>query len=375
MAIPLVDLKAQYRAIKPELDAAVTRVLENTSFILGTEVQSFERAFAAYCGASQAIGVASGTDALLLTLKAMGIGPGAEVITTPFTFIATAAAITHAGTQPVFVDIHARTCNLNPELIEAAITPRTRAIMPVHLYGQPAQMAPILEIAQRHHLRVIEDACQAVGADYRGRKVGSLGDAGCFSFYPSKNLGAAGDGGMVVTNDVDLAERIRCLRDHGRTGKYAHSVVGYTSRLDAMQAAILGAKLKFLDGWNEARRRHAAYYGALLAECELIGPEGVPWEAEGCRAVYHVYGVRLQARHTLRRDALLEHLHALGIGASAHYPLPLHLQPAYASLGIPRGSFPVAEAWADGEVSLPLYPELTTQQVEEVVAAVRSFSA
>lgn len=364
MAIPLVDLKAQYRAIKPELDAAVARVLENTSFILGPEVEAFEQAFARYCGVEYAVGVDSGTAALQLSLMVCGVGPGDEVITTPFTFIATAAAISHVGAKPVLADIDPRTYNIDPEKIEAAITPRTKAIIPVHLYGQPAEMAPIQEIGRRHHVWVIEDACQAVGATYRGCKTGGLGDLGCFSFYPSKNLGAAGDGGLVTTNDPALADRIRKLRDHGRISKYEHGMVGYTYRLDALQAAILGVKLNHLDDWNEARRRHAATYSALLAPLGVV----TPYEAPGCRAVYHVYAVRVP-----RRDALLAHLQAKGIGASVHYPLPVHLQPAYAHLGLGPGSCPVAEQCAREILSLPIYPELTQGQIEEVVGAIQEF--
>jgi len=364
MSIPLVDLKAQYRSIKGDIDAAVARVLENASFILGEEVEAFERAFAAYCGTTYAVGVSSGTDALQLALLACGVGPGDEVITTPYTFIATTAAISHVGGTPVFVDIDERSYNLDPARIEAAITPRTKAILPVDLYGQPADMDPIMEIAQRHGLRVIEDACQAVGARYRGRRAGSLGDAGCFSFYPAKNLGAAGDGGMLTTNDAEIAERVRNLRDHGRISKYSHGAIGYTYRLDGLQAAILGAKLGHLDDWNDARRAHAQAYNALLDGAGVI----VPQEAEGCRGIYHVYALRVP-----RRDDLLDYLRGQGIGASIHYPLPVHLQPAYAALGIPKGRFPISEACADSELSLPLYPEMTREQIEEVAAAVRSF--
>lgn len=364
MAIPLVDLKAQYRAIKPEIDAAIARVMENTSFILGTEVETFERAFAAYCGTRHAIGVSSGTDALQLSLLACDIGEGDEVITTPYTFIATAAAISHTGATPVMVDIDERTYNLDPHKVEAAITPRTRAILPVHLYGQPAEMDILLDIAQRHHLRLIEDACQAVGANYGGRKAGSMGDTGCFSFYPSKNLGAAGDGGMITTNDDALADHMRKQRDHGRISKYGHGMIGFTYRLDALQAAILAVKLKRLDAWNEARRRNAALYNELLAATDLI----TPYEAPGCYAVYHIYAIR-----TARRDELVSHLQGKGIGVGVHYPLPVHLQPAYAQLGLTAGAFPIAERCAAGEISLPLYPELARAQMEEVVAGIREF--
>ena len=358
MAIPFVDLKAQYQSLKADIDAAVARVFENASYILGAEVETFERHFAHYCGTQHAIGVSSGTAALQLSLLACGIGAGDEVITTPFTFIATAAAISHVGAKPVFVDVDPRTYNIDPAKIEAAITPRTKAIMPVHLYGQPAEMGPIIEIARWHNLCTVEDACQAVGATYRGRKAGSLGDLACFSFYPPKNLGAAGDGGMVVTNDDELTDRIRKMRDHGRTSHYAHCLVGFTYRLDALQAAVLDVKLEHLDEWNEARRRHARTYNELLASTDLV----LPYEAEGCRAVYHIYAVR-----TPRRDDLLAQLRAAGIGASIHYPLPVHRQPAYAHLGLGEGSYPIAETSMRSVLSLPIYPEITQQQIEQVV--------
>lgn len=362
MAIPLVDLKAQYRTIKPEIDAAVSRILENTSFILGSEVEGFEKSFAQYCETQHAIGVCSGTSALQLAMMACGIGAGDEVITTPFTFIATAAAISHTGATPVFVDIAERTYNLDPAKVEAAITPRTKAILPVHLYGQPAEMDALLDIAKRHGLRVIEDACQAVGATYQGHKVGSLADVGCFSFYPSKNLGGAGDGGMATTNDDQIADKMRKLRDHGRTSHYGHEVIGFTNRLDAMQAAILAVKLNHLDDWNEARRQRAASYTQLLSQLDAI----TPYEAPGCRSVYHVYAIRMA-----QRDEILQHLRSKGIGAGIHYPIPVHLQPAYGFMGIPKGSYPVAEACADSVLSLPIYPELTQEQIEQVVAAIK----
>ena len=363
-SIPLVDLKAQYRSIKGEIDAAIERVMENTSFILGSEVERFEEQFATYCQAPYAVGVSSGTAALGLVMSTYGISAGDEVITTPFTFIATAAAVSHVGAVPIFVDVNPDTYNLDPSGIEAAITPRTKAILPVHFYGQPAEMEPILQVAERHGLKVIEDACQAVGATYRGRKVGGLGDAGCFSFYPAKNLGAAGDGGMVVTHDAELAERIRLVRDHGRTGKYVHGMIGHTYRLDALQAAILAAKLEHLDDWNAARREHAQTLNSLLAGAGVK----TPVEAEGCHAVYHIYAVRVP-----KRDRMLDYLRSEGIGASIHYPLPVHLQPAYKHLGLPKGSYPIAEACADSVISLPMYPELTTRQIERIAKAVRAF--
>jgi dTDP-4-amino-4,6-dideoxygalactose transaminase len=364
MAIPLVDLKAQYRTIKPEIDAAVARVFENTSFILGSEVATFEERMASYCEARCAVGVSSGTAALHLCLLACGVKPGDEVITTAFTFIATAAAISHVGATPVMVDIDERTYNIDPAAIEAAITPRTKAIIPVHLYGQPANMDAIMAVAKKHGLRVIEDACQAIGATYRGHKVGAIGDMGCFSFYPSKNLGGAGDGGMVVTNDPALDDQLRKLRDHGRTSHYGHGMIGYTYRLDALQAAVLDVKLDHIDDWNQARRLHAASYTAGLAGSGCI----TPFEADGCRSVYHVYAVRVPGE----RDAIVADLRARGIGAGVHYPVPVHLQPAYAALGQGVGSCPVAEACSANILSLPIYPELTTEQVSEVVGALKA---
>lgn len=361
--IPLVDLRAQYRIIKPEIDAAIERVLANTRFILGKEVQDFEEAFAVYCGARYAIGVASGTAALHLALLACGIGQGDEVITSPFTFIATAEAICHAGARPVFVDIDPVSYNLDPSRIEEAITPRTKAILPVHLYGQPADMDPLLAIARRYDLKVIEDAAQAHGAEYKGQRVGTLGGAACFSFYPGKNLGAYGDGGMVVTNDPQIAERVRMLRDHGRLSKYEHLIVGYGERLDALQAAILGVKLRHLDDWNERRRRIAAQYRELLAD----GNIQVPQESKDVRHVYHLFVVRVRDR-----DATLARLKEAGIGVGVHYPIPLHLQPAFAWLGYREGDFPNAEQAAREVLSLPIYPEMTVEQMDQVAYALVS---
>ncbi len=366
MAIPLVDLHMQYQALKSEIDAAIQRVLDSTHFIMGEEVERFEAHFAGLCAARYGLGVSSGTDALHLALLACGVAPGDQVVTTPYTFTATAAAIAHAGARPVFVDIEADTYNIDPARLEAAITARTRAIMPVHLYGHPADMEPILAVARRHGLRVIEDACQAHGATYRGRPVGALADAGCFSFYPSKNLGAYGDGGMVTTNDPEIAARVRSLRDHGRRGKYEHMAVGYTYRLDAIQAAILDVKLRYLGAWNEARRHHAQRYNQLLAGTGLV----LPVERPDCRAVYHVYVVR-----SPRRDEVVSRLQAAGVGAAIHYPLPLHLQPAWQDLGYRQGDFPVAEACASSVLSLPLYAELTEGQAQEVADRLKSIIA
>jgi dTDP-4-amino-4,6-dideoxygalactose transaminase len=364
MAIPLVDLKAQYRSIQSDIDAAIRRVVENTSFILGKEVQAFEQAFAQYCGADHCIGVSSGTAALHLALRAAGIGPGDEVITSPFTFVATAEAIWMAGARPVFVDIHPRYYCIHPDLIERAITPRTKAIMPVHLYGQPADMDPIMDIARRHQLLVIEDAAQAHGAEYHGRRTGILGDIAGFSFYPGKNLGAYGDAGAVVTNNAELAERVRMLRDHGRRSKYEHEILGYGERLDALQAAILAAKLPHLEAWTERRRALAQRYHRLLAEVPVELPEEMP----GTRMVYHIYAIR-----TPRRDALLQHLNAQGIGAGVHYPIPLHLQPSLRYLGYQPGDFPEAERASQEVLSLPLYPEMTDEQQDMIVEAIRQF--
>jgi dTDP-4-amino-4,6-dideoxygalactose transaminase len=358
--IPLVDLKAQYAALRPDIDAAIARVIANTSFIMGPEVRAFEDAFAAYCQARYAVGVSSGTAAIELTLRALGVGPGDQVITTPFTFIATAEAISATGATPVFADIDPATYNLNPAAVDAAITPRTRALLPVHLYGQPADITALAAIARRHGLALIEDAAQAHGAEVNGRRVGSLGHAACFSFYPGKNLGAYGDGGAVTTDDEALAGRLRKLRDHGRVSKYVHDELGYGHRLDAMQAAILGAKLPHLDAANATRRRLAARYDELLADSDLV----LPFVPEGVAPVWHLYVVR-----TPRRDDVLASLKAQGIEAGIHYPLPLHLQPAYRSLGQGPGSFPVAEAAAQQVLSLPLFPEMTDEQQERVAAA------
>jgi dTDP-4-amino-4,6-dideoxygalactose transaminase len=364
--IPLTDLKAQYQSIKDEIDAAIRRVVESAAFIQGPEVAAFEEEFARYIGVRGAVGVASGTAALHLALLACGVGPGDEVITTPHTFYATAEAVAQAGATPVFVDIQPDTYNLDPEKIEAAITRRTKAIVPVHLYGQAADMDEILAVARRHGLWVIEDAAQAHGALYRGRPCGSLADVACFSFYPSKNLGCYGDGGLVASNHPDILARVRRLRDHGRVGKYEHVELGWGYRLDALQAAILRAKLPHLETWVAQRRAHAQRYNALLAGCEVV----TPTEREYNRHAYYSYVIRAS-----RRDALAEHLTRAGIGVVIHYPIPMHLQPVYRTMGLSRGAFPVAEAAADQVLSLPMYPELTLEQQERVVEAVRAFVA
>lgn len=360
--IPLLDLKAQYQTIKSELDAAVIRVLENAQFILGPEVAAFEKEFAGYCGAAEAVGLNSGTSALHLALLAAGIGPGDEVITSPFTFIATAAAIVYTGARPVFVDIDPDSFNMDVNRIEPAITPHTRAIMPVHLFGQPADMDPIMDIARRHGLVAIEDAAQAHGAEYKGRRVGSIGEMGCFSFYPGKNLGACGEGGAVVTNNAAYARKIRMLRDWGSERKYVHELKGYNYRMEGMQGAILRVKLRHLGKWTEARRAHAARYGKLLEGCGVRLPQVMPY----ARHVYTVYTIR-----TSDRDALRAELRQRDIQTGIHYPVPVHLQPAYADLGYGRGTFPVAEQAAAEVLALPIYPEMTGSQLEEVAAALR----
>jgi dTDP-4-amino-4,6-dideoxygalactose transaminase len=360
--IPMADLRAQYRAIKSEIDEAVGRVLENAHFILGPEVAAFEEEFARYQQADHAIGLNSGTSALHLALLAAGVGSGDEVITVPFSFIATAATIEYAGAVPVFVDIDPVTFNMDPVRIEAAITPRTRAIMPVHLYGQPADMDLILEIARRHNLVVIEDAAQAHGAEYKGRRVGAIGDIGCFSFYPAKNLGAYGEAGAAVTNNPEYAGKIRLLRDWGSEKRYVHSVRAYNYRLEGMQAAILRVKLRHLDAWTETRRSYAALYDELL---DGSGVE-IPRASADVRHAWHCYTIRVAGR-----DAVQAELGARGIQTGVHYPIPIHLQPAYADLGYTRGDLPVSERAADEVLSLPVHADLTESQIREVAEAVR----
>lgn len=358
-SIPLVDLQAQYATIHDEIDAALQRVIGKSQFIMGPDVAAFEGEFAAYCHAAHCVGVASGTAALELALRACEIGPGAEVITVAHTFIATAEAISAVGAKPVFVDIDPQTYNLDPNLLEQAITPHTRAIVPVHLYGQPADMTRIMAIARAHDLVVIEDAAQAHGGTWAGRRVGTLADAACFSFYPGKNLGAYGDAGAVTTDRADIAERVGLLRNHGRRDKYVHEVRGFGERIDTLQAAILRVKLAHLDNWTAARRHLAARYDRLLADSGL----NLPLVADAADPVWHLYVVRSRAR-----DVLLAGLNRQGIGAGVHYPLPLHLQPAYADLGYERGDLPVTERVADECLSLPLYPEMTEAQQDQVVA-------
>jgi dTDP-4-amino-4,6-dideoxygalactose transaminase len=360
--IPFVDLKAQYHSIKPEIDTAVMRVLESTQFVLGGEVAAFENEFAAYCGGKHAIAVNSGTSALHLALLAAGIGAGDEVITVPFTFVATAAAIHYSGATPVFVDVNLDSYTMDPAQIERAITPRTKAILPVHLYGQPADMAPIMDLAERHKLIVIEDAAQAHGAEYTGRRVGSIGHLGCFSFYPGKNLGAYGEGGAVVTNNDDYAHAIRMLRDWGAEKKYHHVLKGYNYRMEGIQGAILRVKLGHLEAWTEARRAHAERYDELLMFPGVETPKTMPY----ARHVYHVYAIRVK-----NREAVQQSLNAKGVQTGIHYPIPVHLQPAYADSRYKEGDFPNSELAANEVLSLPMFAELTDEQIQMVVAAVR----
>lgn len=367
MNVPYLDLKAQYTVLKNEIHAAISEVMENTAFAGGPFVAKFEQAFAPFCGCKHAIGVGNGTDALWLSLLALGIGPGDEVITVPNTFIATAAAITYCGAKPVFVDVEEETFNMNPALFEAAITTRTKAVIPVHLFGQTADMDPILAIAGAHGLHVIEDACQAHGAEYKGRKAGSMGVTGCFSFYPGKNLGAYGEAGAVVTNDDAAAEKMRMFRDQGQSKKYYHKVIGWNARMDGIQGAILSVKLKYLAGWNESRRQHAREYGSLLSPVEGFR---VPREADYAKHIYHIYAIR-----TKQRDRLMAHLSEKGISCGIHYPVPVHLQEAYHGLGLARGSFPVAEKCAEEFLSLPMFPELTSEQIHHVADEITGFYA
>ena len=363
--VPLVDLRAQYEAIREELDPAVLRVLGSGSYVQGGEVRLLEEEFAAYCGAKHAIAVNSGTSALHLALLAAGIGPGDEVITVAHTFVATVAAILYTGAVPILVDIDPKTFAIDAERIEKVITPRTRAIIPVHLYGHPTDMDPILEIARRRGLTVIEDAAQAHGARYKGRLIGSIGDLTCFSFYPSKNLGANGEGGAVTTNRPDFDRALRMLRDWGCERKYHHQIKGFNYRLDEIQAAILRVKLGYLDRWNEARRKHAAAYDSELAHTGLVRPREMPWGHH----VYYVYAVRSEVRDELQRW-----LKAHGIDSGIHYPIPVHMQAGYADLGYRQGDFPHSELAASQVLSLPLYPELRPAQRQLAVSAIQEFT-
>ncbi|MEA3337470.1 MAG: DegT/DnrJ/EryC1/StrS family aminotransferase [Chloroflexota bacterium] len=362
--IPVLDLKTQYDSIRGEIAEALQGVLDSGWFVLGPDVAALEREVAAYCSCAHGVGLASGTDALRLSLAALDIGPGDEVITTPFTFVATANTITRSGATPVFVDIEPDTFNIDPQQIEAAITPRTRAIIPVHLYGQPADMDAILATAQAFDLAVIEDAAQAIGAEDKGRRAGSMGSIGCLSFYPTKNLGAFGDAGMVVTNDACLAERIDILRRQGGKTRYFHEVIGFNSRLDTIQAAVLRVKLPYLDQWQAARRRVADRYDELLADL----PVTTPYVRPDVHHVYHQYTIR--APH---RDELAAFLKARGIGNMVYYPLPLHRQEMYADMGLAEGTFPVAEQAGSEVLSLPIFPELSEAQQHQIAAAISEF--
>jgi len=370
IVIPLVDLKRQYASIRQEMDEKISGVLKSTAFILGPEVREFEKEFLAFCGTEHAVGVSSGTDALSLALLALDIGKGSEVITTPNTFIATAGAISHVGAQPVLVDVDPESYNIDSSLVEGAITKRTKAIIPVHLYGQPSEMEAILQVAKRHNIKVVEDACQAHGAEYRGRRVGSFGDISAFSFYPGKNLGAYGDGGAVITDKGELADRIRLLRDHGSPKKYYHEIIGYNARLDEIQAAILRVKLRYLNEWNEKRQGNAMLYNEYLKDLLDKGSVITPKEMSWAKHVYHLYVIQVEDGI---RDKLIEHLNARGIGAQIHYPIPIHLQKAYKHLGYGEGSFPVAEKLAKRIISLPMFPELEHHEIEYIAQEIRAF--
>lgn len=359
--LPLADLKAQYSSISEEILSAVKSVLESGAYILGENVAALEKAVARLCGVKHGIGLASGTDALLLSLLALGIKPGDEVITTPYTFFSTAEVVSKAGGKPVFVDIDPRTYNLNPALVEKKITSRTRAIIPVHLFGQMAYLDPLLDLAKRYGLALIEDACQAIGASYKGHRAGSLGDTGCFSFYPTKNLGGYGDGGMVVTDDDELARRIRLLRVHGSSRRYYHSVPGYNSRLDEIQAAVLRVKLKYLERWNALRRERAGLYDRLLKGSDVVTPFVEDWNV----SVYHLYVLRSK-----KRDELQARLAKAGINSGVYYPLPLHLQEVFRGLGYRPGDLPEAERASRETLALPLYPEIPVEAVQRVAEEV-----
>ncbi len=361
MRIPLLDLQAQYLTIKEEINQAIQSVLDSSVYILGTEGKELEKEIAAFSGTEHAVAVANGTEALVLTLKALGIGPGDEVITTPFTFFATAETIALVGATPVFVDIDPITLNMDLTQLAEKITAKTKAIMPVHIFGQMVDVEKIMEIAAQHDLKVIEDAAQAIGAEYRGKKAGSIGHAGTFSFFPTKNLGAYGDAGMIVTNDQELAAHLRMLRFHGCQTKYYHDEIGYNSRLDELQAAILRVKLRYLNGWNEARREKAKFYDQLLADVVQVpgrDPQALP--------VYHLYVLR-----TKERSVLMERLKADGIANAIYYPLPLHLQKAFRSLGYKAGDFPVAETACEQALAIPCYPELSFEQQREIAAIIK----
>jgi dTDP-4-amino-4,6-dideoxygalactose transaminase len=365
MKVPFADLRAQYRSIKDEVLGEVIPVLEDASFILGPKVEEFEDNFSRFCGSRFCIGVDSGLSALQLSLLASGVGPGDEVITAANTFIATASAISFTGANPVLVDIDPGTYNMDPSLISGTISKKTRAIIPVHLYGQPADMDPIAEVARDNNLTIIEDACQAHGATYRGVGVGTIGDAGCFSFYPGKNLGAYGDGGAIVTDDEELADKVRTMRNYGQDRKYHHIAPAYNKRLDSLQAAVLLAKLRHLDEWNEARRKNADLYDDLIS-----GGVTTPRKLEFVEHVYHLYVIE-----SGNRDDLMEHLEACEISCGLHYPIPVHLHPIYADIGYPAGFFPASERASTRILSLPVAPEISQEQIEYVADCINGFQS
>jgi dTDP-4-amino-4,6-dideoxygalactose transaminase len=383
MKVPLLDLQAQYATIRDEVRAAIDRVFDSQQFVLSAEVQALEEEIARYSQTKVAIGCASGSDALLLALMSCGVGDGDEVITTPFSFFATASAITRLGARPIFVDVDEQTYNIKPALVAEAITERTKAIVPVHLYGQCAEMDPLIELAgsggppaslsvsaQQHGIPIIEDAAQAIGAEDHGRRAGSMGAIGCFSFYPSKNLGGAGDGGMLVTNDLEHARRLHMLRVHGEERRYFHKLVGINSRLDALQAVVLRVKLPHLDVWTLARQRNAQQYELMFGDAGLSEKFGLPFVRNRARHIFHQFVIRVSDG---RRDALREHLRARGVGTDVYYPVPLHLQECFAFLGYKKGDFPIAEAAAQETLALPVYPELTAEQQDYVVSAIKDF--
>ena len=363
MQVPFLDLKAHHAAIRDEINSAINEVIDASAFAGGPFVERFEDDFAKFCQVPYSIGVGNGTDALWFALLALGVGHGDEVLTVPMTFMATAEAISFCGAKPIFVDIDPETYTMDPALLERAITPKTKAIVPVHLYGQVSDMDPILEIAKRHNIPVIEDACQAHGAEYKGKMAGSMGRAGCFSFYPGKNLGALGEAGGIVTSDEQLRQTMLVLRDHGQAKKYHHSMIGWNGRMDGIQGAVLRVKLKCLSNGNEARRTNARHYDRLLSNVKQVI---LPREAKERKHVYHVYAVRVQ-----HRDQVMKRLGERGIGCGVHYPIPVHLQPAYQFLGHKMGDFPVTERCASEFLSLPMYPELTLTQIEQVAHGLR----
>ncbi len=358
MNVPFLDLKAQHAAIKEEVADALQQVMEKTAFAGGPYVKAFEDDFASFCGCTHCAGVGSGTEALWAALIALGVGPGDEVITAANTFIATAEAVSFCGAKPVFVDVEEKTCNIDPAKIEKAITPKTKALIPVHLFGQTADMDPVMELAKKHKLAVIEDASQAHDAEYKGRRAGSIGDAGCFSFYPGKNLGAYGEAGAVVTNSSEIDAKIKMFRDHGQSKKYHHSMIGWNGRMDGFQGAVLSVKLKHLPAWTESRRKNARMYNEMLSGIDGIE---LPVEEAHNKHVYHLYVIRMK-----NRDAVMTHLQDNGVACGIHYPVPLHLTDAYRSLKYDRGDFPVAEQCADEYISLPMFPELTEEHIRYV---------